>query len=285
MNKLISRYKLLFGCLAVMVLLPVSNLLADDYWDESFTDTSYTEENDMDEGANFYWEEWCIINDPHYVQDISGGFNVQGSIQSWAEADIWSVYDPYENELEKSSTVQLGCNKDWEWTGAPATAPSVDVDLEVDIICQQYTYVQCSDSDEADLYAQGCSFGWGTAGVFDDSSSDVIGCLHYLAGEVDEYGSDISNNFYVGTPYNVYWDGNGPYEYEDTCFGTIHWRYYNTIDDYEVSSGLGEFSAGAYAYSESYSYVDFDYDGGDDVPRTWSIQTSWVDLEASCNLD
>ena len=124
MNKLISRNKLLFGCLVILVLLPVSNLMAYE-WDGIFG-------GNVDATSYYYYYD---DNSELYSLCDFGGYSPLNDEGGYAHQSIWlGIFDPYEeiHAFAEGSVMGFGRNYVWDSEGYDSDACAGYITGEID---------------------------------------------------------------------------------------------------------------------------------------------------------
>jgi hypothetical protein len=288
MNKLICRNKLLFAVITVIAFLPIHNLFAD--WDAYYSSWDYATNNKSQ--TTSYWEKtidchayWSLYSVypevVYYPLYDSDGFEMDGWVEVETIADVFNNFEEYSNSFTVSGDAELGFQEDWEWDGPPGEAPGADVDGYLSAGAYHYIYGErWPESTEAETDASSYVGSWAEAVVWDSGYGDDMCTVGMDAeGYVDSSDSDVDYSI-LSDPDEYDWDpDNDDFTYE----GTLTWGYSSSID-YEVSSGLGWFSAEALVYGMAQSYVSIDADESYPMDETWAISESDVGAYASFSM-
>jgi hypothetical protein len=167
MKTLDEYYRLILITMAIVVLLPLTTLLAEDYWDWYTYGTG-------DESPNIYESSQCVTKIVdiereylyHYFDEEDGDSFYM--ISGWY-MDIYArVENPeeeaYSNYFELEGEAYHWCEEDWEWTGPPASAPGAAIDFSL--------YTSGTISSDGGLYI-GASKDLGAGTLFSGFIDDV----------------------------------------------------------------------------------------------------------------
>ena len=277
MKKYAKTKKMLFIVVAIMAFLPASNLLAY-VWDSSelyiYIDTSGSGYEGYSSGYTGYFPTGTYYDEDEYFEFAYG-------LYAYTIADVYSEQDPLTGYGEALQQIMLYGQKDWEWSGPPATAPEATVRLNIGLTAAQSSYSECLYVNEADLYAEGQSCAWGIVCAEDSAGSDQILCLMLIEGYADNEGANYWV-MYNGSPDYEDWDSEeiGDYYYE----ALVDPWWYDDDTYYVVSSGIGQFTGYSVGVTGAYSYAEMDYDGGQNAPEAVSEQESFLYFYAYCEL-
>lgn len=231
--------------MATVVFLPLTMLMAEDEWEVTGQYSMSDQTGDLYYGwdGHMYKEiditEWNC--DREFYEDGSG-FQMVGEWEIYVEAEVGSTLEEYSNTIELTGQAYHFCEQDWEWSGPPASAPSVDVDYECEAAGEQESrgniYLTTGTPYlTSDGSATGAAYSW----VHDSQNSDWV----WVDAEVWGSVSNSSNSA------DRYWDNsksdpepNGTETSdEDEYDATYSYWTFSHDDTYEVESGIGAFSA------------------------------------------
>ncbi len=255
MKALDKYYKLILISMAIVVFLPLTTLMAEDYWDW-YTYGTGDQSSDVYESSAWVTKDVDITENylyRNFDEEYGTGYYM---ISGWT-IDIYARVqntpeEAYSNDFELEGEAYHYCQEGWEWTGPPAEAPGATIDFSL--------YTSGNISTDGDIYVTAGSPYIGATG---DISCNAYSWPHDSQGsgyfEMDaEIGGSVSDS---SNSYYRYWDctpeKNEPSGNHDSGedYFTVSYSYlsFSESDEYEIGDGIGTFSAngGAYAKGEA----------------------------------
>lgn len=277
MKTLDEYYKLIIVSVAIVVFLPLSDVWAYE-WEWSTYATSYQSPdvyivNDLVSKVVDITEDNCERD----FDEIAGtGFNMTSAWKIEVRASVRNTpEEAYSNYFELEGETYHFCEEDWEWSGPPASAPGATIDYELSANGNQ--------SSEGHIWVgEGTPYLGTTCYIFCNAYSWPHDSQDYGYLDVDvahwAYVSDLSYS------HDRYWDctpaqsdpgGKGYSDEDEFEVSFYQWFFYQPADEYEVSDGLGTFSAngGAGGFADA-SVGLIAYEG--DTGQTWIIEDAYI---------
>lgn len=266
--------------LIVIVFLLNNSIFAVDYWDTGWEWLEWNLDSDIYVLTDNMQLERICYNGVGIYDTSNTGFIICGDLFSYTDVCLWSE-DEYSAYQDLLGIVEATFLQEWEWTGAPGTAPGGYLSLYVTATDWDYfqdSWVERgqSTSSTAETYAFGCATTEVCAVGGTPSYHPNVGRVYSPLGEVDENGSYADLMLCDYEEEEIEWYYDTPIEEDNEVRYTCALGFEEDIEDYEFSSGIPYFYALASGFAGSYSEASINTEEGEQA-NTWSVQKSNVE--------
>lgn len=266
--------------MTIMLFLPVATLRAEDEWEwYMYADSNQSPDYYRGWDGHTYkevdiTEQWC---EREFDEENGTGFWMLGVWNIYVEAEVGSYEERYTNIFMLEGEVFHYCEEDWEWSGAPGTAPGATVEYTLYAEGSQKTEgYRWIASPEAYTTASGSIWCNAYSWPHDSQSYGYLDVNAGLSGNVSNY-SHSGERYWYSTPEQDTPDGDEHSDEDDFVFSFVpdYYWYFEEEDEYEVAQGLGTFSANGGVYGSADATVGIiAYEG--ETGDTWVIDNVYI---------